>query len=206
MSTFATLAETTQNYTVKSGDTLSGIATNFKTTVAKLQSLNNIANPNLIQVGQMLKVPSQVNSNPKNNTSGVLNYLKTIEGKGWDFDGAYGWQCFDLVNVYWNKLYGHGLRGAAAKDIPNTNNFNGEATIFKNTPTFKAEPGDLVVFSSKYGHVAIVTNGNYDGKLMKFESLDQNWNGGGFSKTEVAHKVVHSYESDMYFIRPIKKL
>ncbi|HHX0016331.1 TPA: LysM peptidoglycan-binding domain-containing protein [Staphylococcus aureus] len=210
MSTFATLAETTQNYTVKSGDTLSGIATNFKTTVAKLQSLNNIANPNLIQVGQMLKVPSQVNSNPKNNTSGVLNYLKTLEGKGWDFDGAYGWQCFDLVNVYWNKLYGHGLRGAAAKDIPNTNNFNGEATIFKNTPTFKAEPGDLVVFSSKYGqgygHVAIVTNGNYDGKLMKFESLDQNWNGGGFSKTEVAHKVVHSYESDMYFIRPIKKL
>ncbi|MCG9855906.1 LysM domain-containing protein, partial [Staphylococcus argenteus] len=76
------------------------------TTVAKLQSLNNIANPNLIQVGQVLKVPSQVNSNPKNNTSGVLNYLKTLEGKGWDFDGAYGWQCFDLVNVYWNKLYG----------------------------------------------------------------------------------------------------
>ncbi|MCG9855916.1 LysM peptidoglycan-binding domain-containing protein, partial [Staphylococcus argenteus] len=68
---FAALAETTQNYTVKSGDTLSGIATNFKTTVAKLQSLNNIANPNLIQVGQVLKVPSQVNSNPKNNTSGV---------------------------------------------------------------------------------------------------------------------------------------
>ncbi|MCG9855908.1 CHAP domain-containing protein, partial [Staphylococcus argenteus] len=28
----------------------------------------------------------------------------------------------------------------------------------------------------------------------------------GFSKTEVAHKVVHSYESDMYFIRPTKKL
>ena len=26
------------------------------------------------------------------------------------FDGSYGWQCFDLVNVYWNHLYGHGLK------------------------------------------------------------------------------------------------
>lgn len=62
-----------------------------------------------------------------------------------DSDGSYGWQCFDLVNVYWNHLYGHGLKGYGAKDIPYANNFNSEAKIYHNTPTFKAEPGDLVV-------------------------------------------------------------
>ena len=43
-------------YTVKSGDTLSGIATKYKTTVDKLVKLNNIANPNKIYVGQKLRI------------------------------------------------------------------------------------------------------------------------------------------------------
>lgn len=43
-------------YTVKSGDTLSGIAAKFGTTVAKLQSLNGISDPNKIYVGQVLKI------------------------------------------------------------------------------------------------------------------------------------------------------
>lgn len=43
-------------YTVKKGDTLSGIAAKYKTTVNKLVSLNNIANPNKIYVGQKLRV------------------------------------------------------------------------------------------------------------------------------------------------------
>lgn len=43
-------------YTVKSGDTLSAIATRFNTTVSKLASDNNISNPNLIRVGQKLNV------------------------------------------------------------------------------------------------------------------------------------------------------
>ncbi len=43
-------------------------------------------------------------------------------------NGSYGWQCFDLVNVYWNHLFmGHGLKGYGAKDIPYANNFNSEA-------------------------------------------------------------------------------
>lgn len=43
-------------YTVKSGDTLSGIASKYGTTVAKLQSLNGIKNANLIYVGQKIRV------------------------------------------------------------------------------------------------------------------------------------------------------
>lgn len=43
-------------YTVRSGDTLSGIAARYGTTAAALASLNGIANPNLIYVGQVLRI------------------------------------------------------------------------------------------------------------------------------------------------------
>lgn len=43
-------------YTVKSGDTLSGIAQKYKTTYQKIASDNNIKNPNLIFPGQKLVI------------------------------------------------------------------------------------------------------------------------------------------------------
>lgn len=136
----------------------------------------------------------------------AITYINSLEGKGWDFDIAYGWQCFDLVNFYWYKLFGHGLKGAGAADIPNVNNFKDEADVYNNTPEFKAQAGDVVVFNRNYGggygHVAIVTNGNQDGNYMKFVSLDQNWYGGGLAKTEVAQRIVHNYDFPQIFIRP----
>lgn len=44
------------SYTVKSGDTLSGIAARFGTTVAELARINNIADPDIIYVGQVIKI------------------------------------------------------------------------------------------------------------------------------------------------------
>ena len=49
-------ASVTKTYTVKSGDTLSGIASKYKTTVAKLVKDNNIDNANLIYVGQKIVI------------------------------------------------------------------------------------------------------------------------------------------------------
>lgn len=43
-------------HTVKSGDTLSKIAKLYGTTVANLQSINNIKNPNKIYIGQNIKI------------------------------------------------------------------------------------------------------------------------------------------------------
>lgn len=43
-------------YTVKSGDTLSGIASKYGTTYQKLASMNGISNPNKIYVGQKIRV------------------------------------------------------------------------------------------------------------------------------------------------------
>ena len=45
-----------QYYTIQFGDTLSGIAAAYGTTVAKLQSLNGISNPNLIYAGTKIRV------------------------------------------------------------------------------------------------------------------------------------------------------
>ena len=47
-----------KTYTVKSGDTLTSIARALGVSATQLASLNGITNPNLIRVGQVLKVPS----------------------------------------------------------------------------------------------------------------------------------------------------
>ena len=56
-----TTAKTT-TYVVKKGDTLSHIAKRFGTTVNELVRLNNIKNPNLIYVGQKLKINGSASS------------------------------------------------------------------------------------------------------------------------------------------------
>lgn len=53
---FASGGSVGSTYKVKSGDTLSGIAQKFNTTVNKLASLNNIQNKNMIRIGQILKL------------------------------------------------------------------------------------------------------------------------------------------------------
>jgi LysM repeat protein len=46
-----------RTYTIKAGDSLSGIAARFGTTTRKLMNLNNIADANLIRIGQVIKLP-----------------------------------------------------------------------------------------------------------------------------------------------------
>lgn len=132
----------------------------------------------------------------------AYSYMNKLVGKGWDFDNAFGWQCFDLVNFYWNYLTGGQLYGLYAKDIPFKNNFDGLATVYENTPSFLPQKGDIVVWNGNWGegcgHVAIVHSAN----INTFVSLDQNWWGGGRNKTEVAQYITHTYDFPMYFIRP----
>ncbi|MEZ4658729.1 MAG: LysM domain-containing protein [Caldilineaceae bacterium] len=50
------------SYTVVAGDSLSAIAGRFGVTVDELAALNNIANPALIEVGQVLLIPGVSNA------------------------------------------------------------------------------------------------------------------------------------------------
>jgi N-acetylmuramoyl-L-alanine amidase len=52
----AKLNQEAATYTVKPGDTLSEIAAKYKTTVTTLQKLNGLKDPNVIRVGQKLRV------------------------------------------------------------------------------------------------------------------------------------------------------
>lgn len=49
-------APTAETHTVKSGETLSGIAAKYGTTYQHLAQINGISNPNLIYAGQVLKI------------------------------------------------------------------------------------------------------------------------------------------------------
>lgn len=62
-------------YTVRSGDTLSSIARRYNTTVAQLASLNNISNPNLIRVGQVLTIPGSSGGSTSPPPSSPVTYI-----------------------------------------------------------------------------------------------------------------------------------
>lgn len=79
-------------YTVVKGDTLSGIASKYGTTYQKLAEYNGISNPNLILVGQKIKIPNS------NNSSSSITYVvkngDTLSG----IASKYGMNWKDLYN------------------------------------------------------------------------------------------------------------
>ena len=68
-------------YTVKAGDTLSAIANKYNTTVEKLASINNISNPNLISVGQVLKLKGEAPATVKTYTVVSGDNLSSIASR-----------------------------------------------------------------------------------------------------------------------------
>ncbi|MCT6632067.1 autolysin, partial [Staphylococcus aureus] len=63
--------------------------------------------------------------------NGFIEWLESSEGKQYNADGRYGFQCFDYANAGWQVLFGYNLIGVCAKDIPSANNFNGLATVYQ---------------------------------------------------------------------------
>ena len=133
-------------------------------------------------------------------------WINSKIGTGTDWDGMYGFQCMDLAVAYMNYVTdGKVTMWGNAKDAIQ-NKFGDTATIYKNTPSFKPQYGDIAVWTignfSTYGHIGIVVDGNPNNDLQTFKSLDQNWYGGGLTKTELAQIITHNYDGVTHFIRP----
>ncbi len=56
-------------YQVQPGDTLTAIARRFRVSLEQLVRLNRLSNPDVLQVGQTLRVPGMTNSNPASATA-----------------------------------------------------------------------------------------------------------------------------------------
>ena len=114
-------------YTVRPGDTLSGIAARFGTTYQELARINHISNPNLIYPGQQIRLPGgSQGTNPPGNGSGGTYTVKagaTLSG----IAARYGttWQRLAEINNLSNPnlIYpGQQIRLSPASNTPPSNN------------------------------------------------------------------------------------
>ncbi|MTP48464.1 LysM peptidoglycan-binding domain-containing protein, partial [Turicibacter sanguinis] len=80
-------------YTVKAGDTLWGIANKYGTTVSELVKLNDISNPNVICVGEVLQISGE--------SSGVETTEYTVKAGDtlWGIAAKYGTTVSELVKL-----------------------------------------------------------------------------------------------------------
>lgn len=130
-------------------------------------------------------------------------YFKTRVGKGIDYDGSYGVQCFDLANDYAVKvLGGKQFIGMWAYEIYTNYASQPSKALFEkiaNTPSFVPKKGDIVVWSKtlngRAGHVAVCTG---EGNTSYFYSYDQNWAG----RNDPVTLVKHSYDHVLGVLRP----
>lgn len=75
-------------YTVKSGDTLSGIALKYNTTYQKLAKYNNIANPSIIYVGQKIRIPWTPTVGDVVIYNGTVHYTNAYADTGYPCTGG----------------------------------------------------------------------------------------------------------------------
>lgn len=89
-------APNTGNYTVVAGDTLSGIAAKFGTSWQTLQAMNQLADPNKIYPGQVLKVPGGAAPTPPSATTYTVKPGDTLIGIATKFNTS--WQHLAQIN------------------------------------------------------------------------------------------------------------
>ena len=163
-------------YTVKRGDTLWQIARNYGTTVNRLVSDNNIKNPNLIYVGQVLKIITSSSSEDDDCMTGHIIYTikwgDTLSGiaSKYGISMNYIAELNNIPNV--NRIYaGNKIR------IPQCGDFGEAQPEYTLTTQYTVKRGDtLWGIAQRYGvSVDYLANKNgiknrnliYPGQLIK---------------------------------------
>lgn len=145
------------SYTVKSGDTLSGIASQYNTTVNQIVSLNQLSNPNLIYVGQVLKLK---NSQTTNSSSSSSSTAGTYTVKAGDTLSAiasrYSTSSSTLASLNSlsnpNLIYvGQVLKVSSNASISSSTNSSANSTV-TTAASYTVKAGDtLSAIAAKYG-------------------------------------------------------
>ncbi|MBF7017940.1 LysM peptidoglycan-binding domain-containing protein [Staphylococcus durrellii] len=156
-----TSTASSSTYTVKSGDTLSVIASKYGTTYQKLMSLNGMKNT-IIYPGQKLKVPGTNSTSKTGSTSTATGYKTPI---------------FNQANLYdWGQCTWHAFnrRAEVGKGIStywwNANNWDTAATQDGYTVDHRAAVGSILqTDAGYYGHVAFVERVNSNGSIYVSE-------------------------------------
>ena len=118
---------TSDTYTVVKGDTLSAIASKYNTAVLSLATYNNISNPNLISIGQVIKIPNNqpsVNNVPPKPSNPYAEPTRNIKKNNSGNDVK--WVQWELRNK------GYGIGSAGIDGICGNNTFNAVQRFQKN--------------------------------------------------------------------------
>ncbi|GEK35113.1 C40 family peptidase [Kurthia sibirica] len=163
----------TSQYTVKSGDSLSAIASRYNISTAKLMSLNSLTGP-MIYVGQKLKVSGSVTTtkpntgngnstvnkpttpvgNPSTSSSLITNAKKYLGVPyAWGGTNPNGFDCSGFIYYIFNQ---------SGKSISRTNAVGYYSLA---TPISSPKVGDLVFFKNTY-KIGITHLGIYMGNGM----------------------------------------
>lgn len=90
-------------YTVKRGDTLNAIASQYGTTVQEIAQINGIQNVNLIYPGQVLKITTNSsNHGSETNSTGKTYYTIKRGDTLWEISRKYGVSVQNIVS--WNNI------------------------------------------------------------------------------------------------------
>lgn len=103
------------SYTVVSGDTLSGIASRYGVSVSALASANGIANPNVIYVGQTIRISGSSSSGSSSTTSVVSTPSST------QVSGSYS----DIIHQVFGSYGDQAVRISMCESSLNPNAYNG---------------------------------------------------------------------------------
>lgn len=145
---------TTTTYTVKSGDTLSGIASRFNVTYTSLAQINHIANPNRIYVGQQLRLSATAQSQPTTTTKAAA--ATNTSNRQATTSGSYTVQSGDTLSSIANRFNTTYTRLAQINHLTNVNRiYVGQQLQLQGTAS--ATTNNRVASSSNYS----VNGGHY---------------------------------------------
>lgn len=126
-------------------------------------------------------------------------FVNMSKDKAIDWDGYYSYQCMDLVESYNERVMAAPPFRCNAKELAN----NPQPAYYEykiNYPWYVPPKGAIAVWSAQvgggYGHAGIVLTAT----LMKFTSLDQNWD-----NIKEAKEVNHTYGNVLGFLVPRAK-